>query len=138
MLPKGFPLETFLKYSGLALPRHVSYPMPTAWSDKDGEDYVQKLSETDPNNPLSIYLHIPFCETLCTFCGCNTFITRNHGNELTYSKAIQREWALYLQQLPQLGRAPVKQIHLGGGTPTFFSADSLKALLQPLLDAVVI
>lgn len=132
--------ELLAKYD-IPAPRYTSYPTVPYWSDDPTtEQWLAALQHAfaAPAATWSLYIHIPFCETLCTFCGCNTFITRNHRNEQSYTNAIHKEWALYLEQLPQLGRAPVKQIHLGGGTPTFFSADSLRQLLQPLLDAVVI
>ena len=121
-------------------PRYTSYPTVPYWSDSPTAAQwvaeMQKVFTANPDAPWSMYIHIPFCETLCTFCGCNTFITHNHGNELTYTEAIHREWALYLEQLPQLKTAPIRQIHLGGGTPTFFSADSLRQLMQPIMAMV--
>ncbi|MCB9768950.1 MAG: oxygen-independent coproporphyrinogen III oxidase [Candidatus Omnitrophica bacterium] len=137
MLPKGFPLETFLKYSGLALPRHVSYPMPTAWSDKDGEDYVQKLSETDPNNPLSIYLHIPFCETLCKFCACNRVILKKsfpgaEEKKRKYIDALKKELHLFKEKTQT--QRPVMLIHYGGGSPTYLEPEEIAEIQNTITE----
>ena len=131
--------DLLAKYD-IPAPRYTSYPTVPYWSDSPTPDQwiaeLNKVFTQNPNTPWSMYIHIPFCEALCTFCGCNTFITRNHGNEATYTEAIHREWELYLEQVPQLKTAPIRQIHLGGGTPTFFSADSLRQLMQPIMDMV--
>lgn len=130
--------ELLAKYD-IPAPRYTSYPTVPYWSDDPTTDqWLDALRQAfaAPHATWSMYIHIPFCETLCTFCGCNTFITRNHGNEATYTDALHKEWALYLDALPQLRNAPVKQIHLGGGTPTFYSAESLRQLLQPIMDSV--
>lgn len=123
-------------------PRYTSYPTVPYWTDNPTSDqWLAELNQTFNSNPQtgwSIYIHIPFCEALCTFCGCNTFITRNHKNEATYTAAIHKEWETYLNSVPLLKEAPLRQIHLGGGTPTFFSPESLRLLLRPLLDAAQI
>jgi oxygen-independent coproporphyrinogen-3 oxidase len=121
-------------------PRYTSYPTVPYWSDNPTSAQwlteLNKTFSTDPATGWSLYLHIPFCESLCTFCGCNTFITRNHDNEATYTEAIHREFSTYLDKVPLLKEAPLRQIHLGGGTPTFFAPESLRKLLRPILDAV--
>ena len=128
MLPSDFPLDTFLKYSGLALPRHVSYPMPTAWSDQDGEDYIQRFNGTDPSDPLSIYLHIPFCEALCKFCACNRVILKRNvpGNEeikRTYVDVLQKELRSFKEKTGT--NRPVMQVHYGGGSPTYLEPEEI-------------
>lgn len=132
--------ELLAKYD-IPAPRYTSYPTVPYWSDDPTTgQWLDALKQTfaSPDVTWSMYIHIPFCETLCTFCGCNTFITHNHSNEMTYTEAIHKEWALYLAALPQLRTAPVKQIHLGGGTPTFFSPQNLRELIQPLLQMMTI
>ncbi|MBE2200957.1 MAG: oxygen-independent coproporphyrinogen III oxidase [Anaerolinea sp.] len=132
--------ELLAKYD-IPAPRYTSYPTVPYWSDDPTTaQWLDALRQAfaQPQTTWSMYIHIPFCETLCTFCGCNTFITRNHGHELTYNEAIHKEWQLYLDALPKLRAAPVKQIHLGGGTPTFYSAESLRQLLQPIMESLVI
>ncbi len=129
--------ELLAKYD-IPAPRYTSYPTVPYWSDDPTADQwtaeLQKVFQSNPQTPWSMYIHIPFCESLCTFCGCNTFITQNHDNEASYTDVLHKEWATYLAKIPQLATAPIRQLHLGGGTPTFFSADSLRRLLRPLMD----
>ncbi len=129
--------ELLAKYD-IPAPRYTSYPTVPYWSDDPTPDQwtaeLQKVFQSNPQTPWSMYIHIPFCESLCTFCGCNTFITQNHDNEASYTDVLHKEWATYLAKIPQLATAPIRQLHLGGGTPTFFSADSLRRLLRPLMD----
>ena len=72
---------------------------------------------TMKNGELSIYIHLPFCENLCTFCACNKRINQNHKVEDPYLEAVCKEWNMYRSILP--GTPVIKEIHLGGGTPTF-------------------
>lgn len=83
-----------------------------------------------------MYVHLPFCESLCTYCGCNTRITKNHGVEKPYIEAVLKEWQLYLNLLKD--KPVIKEIHLGGGTPTFFSADNLALLIKGLTALAVV
>ncbi len=83
---------------------------------------------------LSLYLHLPFCEKLCTYCGCNKHITRNHAVEQPYLQAVLDEWKMYLDRLP--GRPVLSELHLGGGTPTFFHPENLRWLLEAILNTV--
>src|SRR6185436_14599158 len=99
------------------------------------EQWLEALDAAlnDKATTWSIYLHLPFCETLCTFCACNTVITRDHGREDVYVDLLLKEWALYHDRLPQLRRRPLQQLHLGGGSPTFFSPKNLRRILEPML-----
>jgi coproporphyrinogen III oxidase-like Fe-S oxidoreductase len=72
----------------------------------------------EPSAALAVYVHIPFCESLCTFCGCNTVITRDHSREQPYVATVLAELDTYLAAVPGLRKTPVRQIHLGGGTCT--------------------
>lgn len=139
MLKEQTRTDLLAKYD-VPAPRYTSYPTVPYWSENPtSEQWLAALQQTFAHNPQtawSMYIHIPFCESLCTFCGCNTFITQNHDNERTYTKAIHQEWESYLAQVPQLKTAPIRQIHLGGGTPTFFSGKSLKRLLEPIMAMV--
>jgi len=117
-------------------PRYTSYPTVPYW-DETGIDYqlwldsVKKsFSASNQEEGISIYLHLPFCESLCTFCGCNKRITKNHGVESPYLEAIHKEWDLYLELFDETPL--IKELHLGGGTPTFFKAENLKTLLEGL------
>lgn len=118
------------------VPRYTSYPTVPYWENNiTSESWIQSVNETlsEENSAWALYLHIPYCETLCTFCGCNTVITKDHKKENSYVDLILREWALYKEKAPLLAKRNLKHLHLGGGTPTFLSAESLTALLKPLL-----
>jgi len=88
-------------------------------------DSFKKHNSTDG---ISLYIHLPFCESLCTFCGCNKRITKRHEVENPYIEALLKEWQLYVQLLPE--KPLIKEIHLGGGTPTFFSPENLTHLIN--------
>jgi oxygen-independent coproporphyrinogen-3 oxidase len=124
------------KYN-VAGPRYTSYPTVPYWDmetfsmDAWVSSLKQSFVESNTSEGLSLYLHLPFCESLCTFCGCNKRITKRHEVELPYIKALLKEWSLYRKLL---GAKPIiKELHLGGGTPTFFSPKNLKFLISELL-----
>tara|TARA_R110001592_G_scaffold291131_2_gene560405 strand:+ start:2278 stop:3564 length:1287 start_codon:yes stop_codon:yes gene_type:complete len=103
------------------------------WEDEPSTDeWIDSVKSalTLPDASYGIYIHIPFCETLCTYCGCNNTITKNHDKELPYVDTLLREWQMYLERVPMLAEVPLKQVHLGGGTPTFLSPSHLKKLVQ--------
>lgn len=79
---------------------------------------------------MSVYIHLPFCESLCTFCGCHKRITKNHAVESPYIDTVIKEWELYLDAMPF--QPEIKELHFGGGTPTFFQADELIRLVKAL------
>ena len=85
---------------------------------------------------LSLYLHMPYCEQLCTFCGCNKFITKNHKVEDPYITALLKEWEMYCELFDT--KPLIKEIHLGGGTPTFFSSENLKTLINTITSKGVV
>ncbi|MBI1765296.1 MAG: oxygen-independent coproporphyrinogen III oxidase [Acidobacteria bacterium] len=127
--------DLFAKYD-IPAPRYTSYPTVPFWSESPTtEQWLQELESAlqDERATWAIYLHLPFCETLCTFCACNTVITRDHGREETYLELLRREWSLYRERLPQLAARPLRQLHLGGGSPNFFAPENLKRMLTPLL-----
>lgn len=122
-------------------PRYTSYPTVPYWETNPTTDqWVQHLRTTltEKSGGYSLYLHIPFCESLCTFCGCNNIITKDHKRETPYVDLILKEWQLYIEKVPELLQRPLKHIHLGGGTPTFLSAEALTRLLKPILSQVKI
>ncbi len=130
--------DLFRKYD-VPAPRYTSYPTVPYWdTPPTSQAWVQSLNKalTPEAAAWSLYMHIPYCETLCTFCGCNTVITKDHGKEEPYVKMLLQEWKTYLQQVPNLGRNELKHLHLGGGTPTFLSPANLEALLKPILQSV--
>lgn len=118
-------------------PRYTSYPTVPFWDNEEieAEVWKQLVSRTYGDNAgdgLSLYIHLPYCESLCTYCGCNTRITVNHAVELPYIEAVLKEWKMYCEVL---GESPViREIHLGGGTPTFFSPENLKLLIDGILN----
>ncbi len=127
------------KYN-IPTPRYTSYPTVPYWdnqpiSEKTWANQVKAtFDKTNEKNGISLYLHMPYCENICTFCGCNKKITKNHNVELPYINTLLKEWDLYrniLKETPNL-----KELHLGGGTPTFFSASNLKFLLENILSTV--
>ena len=132
------PSELFKKYD-VPAPRYTSYPTVPYWSDSPTTNqWIDELNKTfkEPETSWSMYVHIPFCETLCTFCGCNTSITKDHGREEPYMKMLLKEWDLYKAAVPEMTKRPLRAIHLGGGTPTFFSPKHLKLLLEPIMNSV--
>lgn len=130
--------EVFERYAGLSLPRHVSYPMPTWWHDVDPHEATSIREESlqqVPQRDLSIYLHIPFCEALCKFCACNKTIMRKTAknadeNVSSYVKALLQEMSWRASTLGA-GRC-VRQIHWGGGTPTYLSCQLIEKIHHTL------
>lgn len=119
-------------------PRYTSYPTVPYW-DEAGiklntwkESVKKSFIESNSKEGISLYIHLPFCESLCTFCGCNKRITKNHKVESPYIEALLEEWKLYLQLFNE--KPIISEIHLGGGTPTFFKAENLKWLINSILE----
>lgn len=119
-------------------PRYTSYPTVPYW-DKNRpsenswiEAVKSAFAETNDSDGISLYIHLPFCESLCTYCGCNTRITVNHQVEQVYINALLKEWKLYLGIFEKKPR--IKEMHLGGGTPTFFSPENLEYLLKGIFN----
>jgi len=124
------------KYN-IAGPRYTSYPTVPYW-DKAGisiEDWKrtakQAFDESNDSEGISIYIHLPFCENLCTFCGCHKRITKQHSVEEPYLTTVLKEWDLYCELFEDKPR--IKELHLGGGTPTFFSSENLKTLIDGIM-----
>ena len=132
-------LALLSKYD-VATPRYTSYPTVPYWdfSSLDVNKWKKSVIQSfkSENGELCIYIHLPYCESLCTFCACNKRITKNHSVEQPYLEAVIREWKMYREMLP--GIPVIKEIHLGGGTPTFFSADNLVHLVQQITNGAII
>jgi len=115
-------------------PRYTSYPTVPFWDKKgiDFEDWkqstVKAFKESNDSEGISLYLHLPFCESLCTFCACHKRITKRHSVEEPYIDTLLKEWGLYCDLLKETPK--IREIHLGGGTPTFFSSENLKKLIN--------
>ena len=130
--------DLFKKYD-VPAPRYTSYPTVPYWNDSPTPDeWIASLRDVfaKPDASWSLYLHIPYCETLCTFCGCNTVITKDHGVESPYVDKLLAEWNRYLEKVPQIRERGLRQLHLGGGTPTFLAPNELERMLTPILAAV--
>ncbi|HRV81456.1 MAG TPA: radical SAM protein, partial [Planctomycetota bacterium] len=114
-------------------PRYTSYPTAVDFQDGLTEAlYKQHLRRANeqPDEPLSLYIHLPFCEARCLFCACNVIISPDKGKSLSYLDLLEREVELVCAELPD--RRKVSQLHLGGGTPTYQSPDQLRRLLRSL------
>ena len=123
------------------VPRYTSFPTVPDWNNADfqTEDYLQDIQLAYPqfsDDGISLYIHLPYCESLCTYCGCNTRISVNHAVELPYIEALLKEWQLYVELLSE--KPKLKEIHLGGGTPTFFSPNNLRKLITGIINNSVL
>lgn len=125
--------ETLKQYS-VSGPRYTSYPTADRFVEAFAEkEYQQALAQRQINrarSPLSLYVHIPFCESLCFFCACNKIVTKNHSHSAQYLTYLNREIDLHLAHL---GNKPqLSQLHLGGGSPTFFTDLELTTLMAKI------
>lgn len=132
-------LSLLQKYD-LPTPRYTSYPTVPYWDfgTLTEASWKETVVNTflEENGELCIYIHLPFCENMCTFCACNKRITVNHAVEDPYISSVLKEWAMYRSLLP--ATPVIREIHLGGGTPTFFSPDNLEQLIKGITkDAIV-
>ncbi len=111
-------------------PRYTSYPTVPVWKEGEfADDYAASLHKEGQNEqPLSLYVHIPFCQQLCTFCGCNKYITNNQNIVEKYLTALEQEIAGVAERLGQ--RKELAQIHFGGGTPTFLNPEQLSRVVE--------
>lgn len=134
------PSHLMNKYN-VPTPRYTSYPTVPYWNESiDTEKwqqlFIKRMKECNQDGGISIYIHLPFCEKLCTFCGCNKKITTNHGVENEYIVHLLKEWKIYrsLMQEPPI----ISELHIGGGTPTFFSPANLHYLLNTIFSDCII
>ena len=124
------------KYN-VAAPRYTSYPTVPYWNKQAIDaahwesEVARTFSESNNDQGISLYIHLPYCESLCTYCGCNTRITVNHRVEEPYISSVLKEWKMYCELFP--GKPKIREIHLGGGTPTFFSPVNLTRLIDGIL-----
>lgn len=117
-------------------PRYTSYPTVPFWNKNELSPlrWMQTVHQNFQHfnsQAISMYIHLPFCESLCTFCGCHKRITKNHQLEEPYLMSVEKEWYLYTKRLPF--KPIIQELHLGGGTPTFFSPKHLDQFLGKLL-----
>jgi oxygen-independent coproporphyrinogen-3 oxidase len=138
-------LETttsLLKKYDVQGPRYTSYPTILYWDknptvDSWIESIARSLDEAERQaSGAAIYIHVPFCRSLCTYCGCNNRITRHTEAGRPYVQTILKEWELYRERLNRSEPIPLSEIHLGGGTPTFLSPAELEELICGILKHV--
>jgi oxygen-independent coproporphyrinogen-3 oxidase len=113
-------------------PRYTSYPTVPFWknnplSETEWKETIKTFIHSFEHHEVSLYIHLPFCENLCTFCGCHKRITKNHQVEEPYIDTLLKEWELYKATFQF--EPSIKELHFGGGTPTFFQAKELIRLL---------
>ncbi len=115
----------------LSGPRYTSYPTALQFHDRyTRRDYDQSVAKVDAQAPLSIYVHVPFCATLCYYCACNKIITKDQRKSVTYVDYLKREIALHAKALGN--QHVVSQMHWGGGTPTFLTHAEMAAVFDCL------
>jgi oxygen-independent coproporphyrinogen-3 oxidase len=128
--------HTLIQKYNVPGPRYTSYPTVPFWKNPTLTelawlDTIHLNYRTFASNEISLYIHLPFCESLCTFCGCHKRITKNHAVESPYIDTVIAEWKIYLSKLDFI--PVIRELHLGGGTPTFFSPSELQRLVSTLI-----
>src|SRR4051794_30013227 len=119
-----------ISYALANLPRYTSYPTAPHFGPLGEAEYRGWLAGIRPEDPLSLYLHIPFCRSLCWYCGCHTSVTRSAERIARYGAALRKEASLLAEALP--AHAGVAAVHLGGGTPSTLGAPGLRAFFTEL------
>lgn len=129
--------SVLIKKYNIPGPRYTSYPTVPYWDTAlfNTADWIRRVSvsfrQHAADEGISLYIHLPYCESLCTYCGCNTRITVNHAVEIPYIETVLQEWEMYKRIFK--AKPKIKEIHLGGGTPTFFSAENLFTLIDGIV-----
>lgn len=111
-------------------PRYTSYPTALAFDSAfDPQVFLDACAASDPDEKLSLYIHIPFCESLCYYCACNKIISKKKDKTSRYIEVLAQEIALLGSTM---GQRPITQLHFGGGTPTYFTPAQMEHLLDLL------
>src|SRR5256886_1144208 len=115
-------------------PRYTSYPPATCFSDEVSKEHLFEniRANNERAGDLSLYFHLPFCQSLCWFCGCTTVITNQQGQSATYLKYLEKEIDLMAPLLNPKRKAV--QLHFGGGTPTFLLPEEIRSLGRMIKD----
>ena len=135
-------MNTLVSKYNVPGPRYTSYPTvpywdPNSFSISQWEETLKKsVAESNITEGISLYIHLPYCEQMCTFCGCNKRITKNHDVEIPYIQSVLKELELYVTLFEE--KPIIKQIHLGGGTPTFFSPENIDDLIKGIFVRVIV
>lgn len=112
-------------------PRYTSYPTANLFTEDLPEGALEAALESLPENaPLSLYLHVPFCATICYYCACNKIITANRAHAVSYLSRLYREMSMVAPRLP--GGHRIEQLHFGGGTPTYLDNDQFAEVFEHL------
>ncbi|QSY98101.1 oxygen-independent coproporphyrinogen III oxidase (plasmid) [Rhizobium bangladeshense] len=128
------PDDLVAKYGDARLPRYTSYPTAPAFSAAVGPDeYARGLAEIGEGGPVSVYLHVPFCRSMCWYCGCHTSITRQDAPVVDYLDVMSQE--IELVSFAAGNHVPVRNVHFGGGTPTIMRPQDFSALMAKLRSA---
>lgn len=130
-------MKSLIQKYNIPGPRYTSYPTVPYWDtasfskEKWITSFKKSFIESNTSEGISLYIHLPFCESLCTFCACHKHITKRHEVEEEYIATVLKEWKLYVALVTET--PIIKEIHLGGGTPTFFTAKNLQILINGIL-----
>jgi oxygen-independent coproporphyrinogen-3 oxidase len=129
--------DTLAMYRTRNVPRYTSYPTAPHFTPVSGtEAYRKSLATLNPEEPISLYLHVPFCRQLCWYCGCNMKLASREAPIAQYAKTLRKEIKLLGQNLP--ARMRISHLHWGGGTPTALSPDDLEMLMGEVSDTFTI
>lgn len=134
-------IEELISKYNQSMPRYTSYPTVPYWDEwTESQPWANRFREEfrqqNRVKGIALYIHLPFCESLCTYCACNKKITTNHSVEQEYIAALLQEWGIYCGLMDE--KPVISELHLGGGTPTFFSPANLHYLLENLFKRSVI
>ncbi len=137
IMPGMTHADLIARYDG-RVPRYTSYPTAPNFSPAIGpDDYAAWLAALPADAALSLYFHVPFCDRLCLYCGCNTSVVRQDEPRRAYAELLRRELRLiagHIGRDAQAGRARVGHVHWGGGTPTTLPADCLTGVMETVRD----
>ncbi|WP_205481322.1 oxygen-independent coproporphyrinogen III oxidase [Sphingomonas arenae] len=126
--------DVLARYGSRNIPRYTSYPTAPHFRPAPDDKLVRQwLAGVPTNRPVSLYVHIPFCRSMCWYCGCHTTVTRRDAPVERYLATLAREIAMVTEALP--GRIRVSHLHFGGGTPTLMAPEQFRALMEQLRSA---
>lgn len=125
-------LDDLIHKYNKAVPRYTSYPPVPYWENVPNQnEWFQQINLSyNPNTGIDLYVHVPFCEKLCYYCGCNRIITKNHSVEESFVEHILYEWNIYLSHLKFMPK--INSIHFGGGTPNFLNSHHFRKIFNSL------
>lgn len=139
---KSSSYQSLIEKYDKPIPRYTSYPTVPYWEENkpSNEEWFKrvkfKFKNTNDSKGISLYIHFPYCEKGCTYCACTKYITHNHSKEDSYIDALKKEWDNYLSLFET--KPKLKELHLGGGTPTFFSPENLTEILSYIIDSSIV